>query len=165
LILVVIGVSGAGKSTLGRALAKALGWTFIEADDFHPPGNLEKLRRHQALNDADRAPWLVLLHRRLQQLDQRRENGVLACSALKRSYRELLSEGIDGLRFVYLCGEPALIRARLQARRDHFMPADLLDSQLASLEPPRDALLVSIDQTTEQQLQQVLRALELEASA
>lgn len=160
MILVVMGVAGSGKSTLGRALAKALGWMFIEADDFHPPGNVEKMRWGVALDDADRLPWLDVLNRKLRDHTQQQQSAVLACSALKRSYRERLSDGIDELRFVYLGGDAGLIRERLRARQGHFMAPELLDSQLATLEPPEDVLMVPIDLTTEQQVATVLQAVQ-----
>ncbi|MDJ0806925.1 MAG: gluconokinase [Gammaproteobacteria bacterium] len=160
MILVVIGVSGTGKSTLGRALAGVLGWEFIEGDDFHPPGNIEKMQRHIPLNDADRIPWLERLHQQIQGLESRRQHGVLACSALKRNYRDLLDDAISDLYYIFLCGNPALIRERIRSRTAHFMPADLLDDQIAILEPPEDALLVPIDITTEQQVALVLETLE-----
>jgi gluconokinase len=163
LIIIVIGVSGSGKSTLGRALARALDWTFIEADDFHPPRNIEKMRRGEPLNDDDRAPWLVELHRQIAAFDRQGRDAVLACSALKQSYRAVLSRDIGALRFVFLDGEAELIRARLRSRKAHFMPAGLLDSQLATLEAPDDALFVDISLSTVQQVDMVLRALGLEA--
>ncbi len=162
MIIVVIGVSASGKSTLGEALAAVLAWEFIEGDAFHPPGNVAKMRRGVPLNDADRAPWLAELNRRIRQLDGAGGNAVLACSALKRRYRDALRSGIRDIRFVYLCGDPELIRARMQARSGHFMPGSLLDSQIATLEPPEDAVLVRIDLSTEQQVAVVRRALALE---
>jgi gluconokinase len=163
LIIIVIGVSGSGKSTLGRALARALDWTFIEGDDFHPPHNVDKMRRGEPLNDDDRAPWLADLHRHIAALNQQGRDAVLACSALKQSYRAVLSRGIRELQFVFLHGDAELIRERLRVRRGHYMPADLLDSQLATLEAPADALCVDIALSTTQQVQKVLRALKREA--
>jgi carbohydrate kinase (thermoresistant glucokinase family) len=164
LIIIVIGVSGAGKSTLGRALARALDWTFIEGDDFHPPRNVGKMRRGEPLNDEDRAPWLAELHRHIAALERQGRDAVLACSALKRSYRTVLSRGIQELRFVFLGGDSEVIRARLRDREAHFMPAGLLDSQIATLETPEDAIFVNIKLSTAQQVKQVLRTLGLEAN-
>ncbi len=163
MIVVVIGVSASGKSTLGKALAAVLGWEFIDGDDFHPPGNVAKMRRGVPLNDADRAPWLVDLNRRIMQVDEAGEDAVLACSALKKHYRDMLRGGIRDIRFVYLCGDTERIRARIRGRQDHFMPAGLLDSQIAALEPPDNAVLVRIDLSTKQQITEVLQALALDS--
>lgn len=138
-----------------------LGWEFIEGDDLHPPSNVAKMRRGVPLTDADRGPWLKDLNRRIVRVDQAGEDAVLACSALKKRYRDTLRDGISDIRFVYLCGDPELIRARMQARQDHFMPAGLLDSQIATLEPPEDAVLVPIDLSTEQQVAAIRQSLTL----
>ncbi|MGD2075003.1 MAG: gluconokinase [Gammaproteobacteria bacterium] len=163
MIVIVIGVAGSGKTTLGRALAQALDWEFVEGDDFHLPRNVEKMRRGEPLNDADRAPWLAELHGYIAALDRQGRDAVVACSALKQRYREILSAAIRDVRFVYLCGAVALIRARLQSRKAHFMRAELLDSQIATLEPPERAVRVDIDMPTDQQVAAVLRGLGLEA--
>jgi len=134
-----MGVSGCGKSTLGALLAQALGAEFLDGDDFHPPENVAKMAAGTPLADADRAPWLARLNAELR----RRPHAVLACSALKQSYRAILREGVD-CRWVHLRGSPALIRARLAARRHRYMPAALLDSQFAALEPPADAIEVDV---------------------
>lgn len=160
--LVVMGVSGSGKTTLGRALAARLGWAFFDADDFHPPGNVAKMRAGVPLTDADRAPWLARLHALLAERLAAGEPLVLACSALKASYRAALAEGLTGrLRFVYLSGEPGLIARRLRARRGHYMPAALLESQFAALEPPQDALVVDAAAPTAAQAEAVLAELGL----
>ena len=163
MIVVVVGVSASGKSTLGAALAAVLDWEFIEGDDFHPPGNVAKMRRGVPLNDADRGPWLADVNRRIVQVDAAGKDAVLACSALTRRYRDVLRRGIRDIRFVYLCGDPELIRARMQGRQGHFMPAGLLESQIATLEPPDNAVLVRIDLSTRQQVAVVLQALALES--
>jgi carbohydrate kinase (thermoresistant glucokinase family) len=134
--LVVMGASGCGKSTVGEALAHALGWAYIEGDDFHPPANVEKMRAGFALDDADREGWL---HALAAQLADAREGGrgaVLACSALKRRYRDRLRLGDPGLRIVFLRGSRRTLAERLAVRQHRYMPASLLDSQLAALEPP-----------------------------
>jgi gluconokinase len=156
LIIVVMGVSGSGKTTLGYALAERLNWTFIEADDFHPPQNLEKMRNGQALDDRDRAPWLAAVHAALFDAAARGVCAIVACSALKRAHRLILAEGIDDLHFVHLHGDPDLVEMRLRQRRAHFMPANLLGSQLATLEPPVDAISLSIALPTEQQVELVI---------
>jgi gluconokinase len=134
--VIVMGVSGCGKSTVGRALASALPATFLDADDFHPPVNVERMRQGIALTDAERAPWLDALAARLAQARKQGEPVVLACSALKRSYRDALRKGAPALSLVYLTGSPALLAERITARPSHYMPPTLLPSQLATLEPP-----------------------------
>jgi gluconokinase len=134
--VVVMGVSGAGKTTLGRALAAALGVEFLEGDAFHPADNVAKMSRGQPLDDADRWPWLDRLAAELAGAAAARRGLVLACSALKRAYRDRLRKGAPGLRLVYLKGDKAVIRARLEGRKAHFMPPGLLDSQFAALEEP-----------------------------
>ena len=136
LAIVVMGVSGCGKSTVGRALAPHLGATFLDADDFHPPANVERMRAGIALTDAEREPWLDALAARLQHAAAADEPIVLACSALKRSYRDALRRGAPALHLVHLTGSPALLAERIGARADHYMPPTLLPSQLATLEPP-----------------------------
>ncbi len=161
-LIVVMGVSGAGKTRLGRALADALGWDFADADDHHPPANIAKMRAGQALDDADRAPWLAALR---AEIDRRRALGrplVLACSALKASYRETLRAAAPlRTRFVHLDGPAELIAARLSTRSGHYMPPGLLGSQLAALEPPADALRIDISLTTEGQVGRIRSALRL----
>jgi len=137
-----MGVSGCGKSTVGQLLASQLGYRFLDADEFHPPANVAKMAAGMPLSDADRQPWLELLNGKLRALD----NAVLACSALKESYRRLLANGIRDCRFVHLRGDIELIRARLSERKHRYMPASLLESQFDALEPPHGALAVDIAQ-------------------
>ena len=134
--VVVMGVSGCGKSTVGRALALELHATFIDADDFHPPENVARMRQGIALTDAERAPWLEALAVRLAQSCASGEAVVLACSALKRAYRDALRAGAPGLALVHLTGNEALLAQRIGARHGHYMPPTLLASQLATLEAP-----------------------------
>lgn len=134
-----MGVAGAGKSTVGALLAQALGAEFLDADDFHPPENVAKMAAGTPLADADRAPWLARLNAELR----RRRHAVLACSALKEAYRRALCEGVE-CRLVHLRGDPALLRARLAARRHRYMPASLLESQFAALEPPARAIEIDV---------------------
>ncbi len=136
--LVIMGVAGSGKTTVGRKLAAALGgaWRFADADDFHPRANIDKMSRSVPLDDADRWPWLDALQAHLDACSTRGESVVLACSALKESYRRRLAAARAPTRFVYLRGDAASFRARLHAREDHYMKADLLDSQFAALEEP-----------------------------
>lgn len=140
MIAVVMGVSGAGKSTLGQALARTLGWRFIDADDYHPAANVAKMAAGAPLDDEDRWPWLD----RLNALIRTGENAVLACSALKERYRQRLAQGIEDVVWVHLQGDPDLIRSRLENRRHRYMPASLLESQFAALEPPENAISVDV---------------------
>ena len=133
--LVVMGVSGSGKTTVAEGVARRLGWTFAEGDDFHPPANVEKMRAGQPLTDDDRRPWLALLAEWIGARERAEENAVLTCSALKRAYRDVLSAGHPSVRFVHVTAAADTIRHRLERRRGHYMPASLLDSQLAVLEP------------------------------
>lgn len=135
MIIVVMGVSGSGKSTVGQALAEALGWDFQEGDALHPPANIEKMHAGIPLDDADRAPWLERIAAWIADMKRRRLDGVVSCSALKRSYRDLLRKADADLRFVYLHLSRAELERRLR-HREHFMPPSLLDSQLQALEPP-----------------------------
>jgi gluconokinase len=143
MVLVLMGVSGSGKTTVGKALAGDLGWAFVEADDFHPVANVEKMRGGVPLDDEDRRPWLQALRGRVDRACGRGEDVVLACSALKHEYREYLERNHPGcVRYVYLRGSEELIRRRLEAREGHFMDPNLLRSQFEALEAPEDALQV-----------------------
>lgn len=132
---VVMGVSGCGKSTVGQALATANGVPFVEGDQYHPPANVAKMSAGQALNDDDRADWLLALQAQVSAARLRGEGLVISCSSLKRRYRDLLRQGDPALRFAHLNGPKELIAARMQARVGHYMPASLLDSQFRDLEP------------------------------
>jgi len=147
MIVVVMGVTGCGKTTVGAMLAGACGWDFLDADDFHPPHNVEKMRRGEALNDQDRGPWLERLGTLLADHETKGKSVVLACSALKQAYRDHLSARCPSLRFAFLAGDKALIRSRLLARQGHYMNPALLDSQFAILETPADA--IELDVTVE----------------
>jgi gluconokinase len=137
MIVVLMGVTGTGKSTVGKLLANQLGWTFVEGDDFHPPANVDKMRRGIALDDEDRKPWLDAIRDRLDQAAQQGENIVLACSALKHRYQDYLAgHAPEAVRFVYLFGSPETIARRLAERKGHFMNPALLASQFHDLEPP-----------------------------
>lgn len=142
-VVVIMGVSGAGKTVVGQALAEALGWTFLEGDDYHPAANVEKMSHAIPLDDADRAPWLAALRNLIASVIARDEHAVLACSALKQSYRDMLvppDAPPGAVRFVFLDVPRDVLLQRLETRRGHFMPPELLDSQLATLEHPRDAV-------------------------
>jgi gluconokinase len=145
MIVVLMGVSGSGKTTVGRILGRELGWTFIEADDYHPATNIEKMRRGIPLNDDDRRPWLAALRHRIDEVVSGGENAVVACSALKHSYQEYLGHHApEQVRYVHLRGSEESIRQRLAARTGHFMNPTLLHSQFEMLEPPADALVVDV---------------------
>lgn len=156
--LVVMGVSGCGKSHVGLRLAEYLDAVFLDGDDFHPADNVAKMAAGEPLNDADRAPWLDRLAKELAD----RERVVLACSALKRRYRDVLRTA-DATRFIFLDGEAELIRSRVEARAGHFMPPELLRSQFEALQRPDasepDVLCVPIDAPPEQVVEHALRAL------
>jgi len=158
MIVIVMGVSGSGKSTVGAALAGALGWPMLDADDLHPPQNVAKMAAGVALTDDDRWPWLDRIVVESRRLAASAGNVVLACSALKQAYRDRLAQAGD-VRFVHLRGTRATIAARLAARRHRYMPATLLASQFATLEPPRDAIDVDIEASVEEQVRSIVDAL------
>jgi gluconokinase len=146
--LVVMGVSSSGKSSIGQALADRLGWRFADGDDFHPKANIEKQRAGQPLTDEDRWPWLQAIADEIDRVTADGQRLVVACSALKRAYRDLLLHGRDDVRLVYLDGSRELIAERMAARKNHFMPPTLLDSQFKTLEVPgpiERPITVSID--------------------
>jgi gluconokinase len=147
-VLIIMGVSGVGKSTVGMLLADRLGWPFRDGDGFHPPENVEKMRSGTPLTDSDRVPWLRAIAAWIEQRRQGGTHGVIACSALKRSYRDMLRDGHGDVRFIFLEGSRELIAGRLADRKGHYMPASLLDSQIATLEPPQadeDPITVSVE--------------------
>ncbi len=149
MIVIVMGVVGAGKTTVGRMLATQLGWLFADADDFHPQPNVEKISHGIPLTDDDRRPWLEHLRAAIDNWIAQRSSVVLACSALKRSYRQELEAGPE-VRFVYLKGSANLIAERLRERHGHFAGEQILASQFADLEEPKHAVVVSISQTPEE---------------
>lgn len=158
MIVVVMGVAGSGKTTVGALLAERLGCGFSDADSFHPAANVEKMRAGIALVDEDRWPWLVALRAGIDGWIAAGESHVVACSALRRAYRDILSPR-DDVVFVYLKGSPAVIARRLSARRGHYMNPALLGSQFATLEEPTDALIVDADGTPAAIVDEVLSRL------
>ncbi|HVS10389.1 MAG TPA: gluconokinase [Planctomycetota bacterium] len=141
-----MGVSGSGKTTVGRELAQRMGWQFLEGDEFHPAENVGRMRRGVPLEDEDREGWLRALAVELEKVRQRGESAVVACSALKRAYRRILGVGREDVALVHLAGPRELIRGRLGRREGHFMPAELLESQLEALEPPgREEAALALD--------------------
>ncbi len=143
MVIVLMGVTGSGKTTVGRQLSAELGWKYYDADDFHPLANVEKMRAGIPLDDADRIPWLEILRNLMIECHRRGENAVLACSALKNSYREYLLVD-ENVRLIHLKGDYKLIQKRLTARRHHFMNPALLDSQFATLEEPEQSVQIDI---------------------
>jgi gluconokinase len=158
MIAIVMGVTGSGKTTVGRLLARQLGCEFADADDFHPQSNVEKIARGIPLNDEDRAPWLERLRDQIANWIANDQNGVLACSALKRTYRQELNVGPE-VRFVYLKGSPDLIKQRLRLRRGHFADEKILAGQFADLEEPETGVTVDISQTPEKIVAEIREAL------
>jgi len=156
-----MGVTGAGKTTVGTLLARQLGWQFADADDFHTPANKEKMSRGIALTDADRGPWLEAIHEAMLRWEASGQNAVLACSALKQDYRDRLSEGVD-VKFVYLRGTAELILKRLGHRKGHYATGDLVASQFAALEEPKDSYIVDIASSPETQVEEIRRQLKLQ---
>jgi len=141
MIVIVMGTTGSGKTTIGTLLAKRLGWQFVDADDFHPPANVEKMGRGIPLTDADRMPWLKILHDQIVSWNAEQRSVVLACSALKQSYRDELSAGPE-VKFIYLKGSYELFSRRVLARKGHFAKQNLITSQFADLEEPADAITI-----------------------
>lgn len=157
MIVIVFGVSGAGKTTIGKLLAEELGWRFFEADDFHPRANIEKMHSGRPLTDEDRWPWLDSLRDQITRSIAAYENAVFACSALRRAYRERLRVS-DGVRFVFLHGDYALIEKQLRSRHGHFMNPDLLESQFAALEEPgpeEDVLIIELGRTPKELVKEI----------
>lgn len=158
-VFIVMGVAGSGKTTVGALLAQRLEIPFFDADLFHSPDSIEKMRRGIPLTDADRLPWLSELANLVQQWVDT-SGAVLACSALKHSYRKILAgANSDQVCFVFLRGDPALIRRRLTLRKQHFMPPELLDSQFEALEIPEDAITAQIDSPPEAIVAEIIRTL------
>jgi gluconokinase len=160
MVLVLMGVSGSGKTTVGQLLSSPLKWQFADADDYHSPENVEKMRHGIPLTDADREPWLDTLTHLIASWIENRQNAILACSALKRTYRERLRLNSD-VHFVYLKGSPDLLQQRLRARVGHFMTANMLESQIATLEEPEDAITVDIDRSLQEIVVEIQKRLGL----
>ena len=163
-ILVIMGVSGSGKTTIGQLLSAELICSFIDGDDFHPPVNIKKMSSGEALTDEDRWPWLEILTDKIQEYIQQKQSMVLACSALKKSYREILCVERELVQFIYLKGNYATIVRRMQSRENHFMAKSLLQSQFATLEEPEDAIVVDISPSPSEILKSIRGLLHLKAS-
>lgn len=158
MIVVVMGVTGCGKSTVGAALAGRLGWPFLDADDYHPPQNVAKMASGTPLIDDDRWPWLDRVADELRRIEVAGGSAVLACSALREAYRARIARAGD-VRFVHLAGDPETIAARLAVRKHRYMPASLLASQFATLEPPADAVRIDVAMPVERQVEAICRSL------
>jgi gluconokinase len=159
-IVLLMGPAGSGKTTVGELLASQLEWDYVDADNFHSPANIEKMSHGLPLNDADRIPWLNSIREAMEQWNAHRRNVVLACSALKRSYRERLQIGSD-IKLVYLKGTYELLRARLHARKGHYAGEQLLASQFADLEQPADAITVDVARRPEEIVAEIRKQLAL----
>jgi len=164
MVIVVMGVTGSGKTTIGNLLAARLRWEFADADDFHSSANKEKMHKGIPLTDADRLPWLAAMHDQIAKWVALKQNVVLACSALKQSYREFLWSGPE-VRFVYLKGSYELIAERLRARKGHFADEHILAGQFRDLEEPSDAIAVDIGASPEEIVDEICRRLDLRCDA
>lgn len=159
MIIVIIGVTSSGKSTVGKLLAKRLSLPFIEGDDFHPEENIVKMKKGIPLDDNDRYPWLRTLSHELQ-MQEKNKGAVLACSALKESYRKILAEGLNKkIIWILLEGTEDVIRKRMKKRKNHFMPESLLQSQLSTLEKPSYAYCFSIEKEPDTIVQEIVNVL------
>jgi gluconokinase len=166
--LIVMGVSGSGKSTIAAKLAEHLGWRCEDGDQFHPPSNIAKMSAGQPLTDEDRWPWLQAIANEIDRVCKADEHVVIACSALKRAYRDVLVHGRDDVRIIYLAGVQNLIACRLRLRKDHFMPPGLLASQFETLEPPEaneNPVVASIDASADAIIDDIIHQLHLSPAA
>ena len=162
--LIVMGVSGSGKSTIGERLAERLAWSYEDGDRFHPASNVAKMSAGQSLTDNDRWPWLMAIADEIDRICVTGRHAVIACSALKRTYRDVLVHGRNDVRIVFLDGTQALIASRLAQRKGHFMPAGLLESQFETLEPPgatENPVTVSIDASVDAVVDDIIGQLRL----
>jgi len=159
MIVLVMGVSGSGKTTIGEALARELGWKYLDADDYHPRENVAKMAAGVPLEDSDRWPWLDKINEELLKIQKRGESAVVGCSALKQAYRERLARGLRDFEIVYLRGDFPLIQSRIAARKHRFMPATLLQSQFDTLEPPARAIEVDVSAPVERALSKIKKQL------
>ena len=157
---IIMGVSGTGKSTIGKLLSDRTGWTFYDADDFHSPANIEKMNRGIPLTDSDRLPWLEKLSQMITNTLNSNQQGILACSALKSQYRQILGNNHTEVVLIYLRGSYGCVQSRIQQRTGHFMNASLLQSQFDTLEEPQDALIIDVYLTPETIVEEILRQID-----
>jgi gluconokinase len=158
--VIVMGVAGCGKTTVGKVLAQRLGWDFYDADDFHPPKNIDRMAHGIPLDDSDRTPWLARLHDLISSSLTQNRPGVLACSALKESYRQQLLAGNEDVQIIYLKGTFDLVWSRLSARKEHYMKPYMLESQFEALEEPTNALVIDISIPVNDIVQEILKQVE-----
>jgi gluconokinase len=158
--VIVMGVAGSGKTTVGELLAQRLGWNFYDADAFHPAENIEKMANGTPLDDIDRVPWLAALHALISTSLKENRPAVLACSALKESYRQQLMDGNEGVQIVYLKGSYDLIWSRISQRKDHYMKPQMLQSQFEALEEPANALTLDVSLSVEEIVEGIVKQLE-----
>ena len=156
MIYLIMGVSGSGKTTIGRALSQELGYTFYDADDFHPPENIAKMSQGIPLSDSDRLPWLLAIKSVMNEHQQLQKNAVITCSALKQSYRNLLQENTIDIIWIYLQGSYETILKRLQKRSEHFMKDKMLISQFKTLEEPKNAVVIDVNLSVEEIVQEII---------
>ena len=159
MIVLVMGVSGSGKTTIGEALARELGWKYLDADDYHPKANVAKMASGVPLEDADRWPWLEKINEELLKIQDEDRSAVVGCSALKQAYRERLARGLRDFKVVYLRGDFGLLQSRIAARKHRFMPPTLLQSQFDALEPPAHAVEVDVSAPVESSLSKIKKQL------
>lgn len=167
MIIILMGVAGSGKTTVGVAMARELGWDFVDSDLLHPAGNISRMRDGQALDDIDRAPWLIRIRRLTDGLLEQGRSSIIACSALKRIYRTAINPDPDRVRFVYLKGPLAVLQVRLEKRAGHFFNSKLLPSQFEALEEPgeSEAVIVDADQPVDEIVKVIRHELNLETPA
>lgn len=161
LVLLIMGVAGSGKTTIGETLARELGWSFRDADDFHPPENVRKMSAGIPLDDRDREPWLAAIHAHVERTLARGESGIVTCSALKERYRQRITGARPDVQLVHLVGDFQLIHQRMASRTDHFMKPEMLRSQFETLEPPAEALVIDVRQTPARIVAEIRRNLGL----
>jgi gluconokinase len=160
MVILLMGTTGAGKTTVGKLLATRLGWTFLDADDFHPPANIEKMKHGIPLTDADRLPWLERIHAELVRLSAAAKNVALACSALKQSYRDQLSAGLE-IHIVYLRGSYEQMRRHIEQRHGHFAGESILAGQFADLQEPQNALVLDVSHPPDRLASEIISSLRL----
>jgi gluconokinase len=160
MVILLVGTTGAGKTTVGKLLAARVRWTFLDADDFHPPANIEKMKHGIPLSDVDRFPWLEKIHTELVRLSRNGTNIVLACSALKQSYRDQLSAELD-VRIAYLRGTYEVMRRHIESRHGHFAGEAILAGQFADLEEPKNALVLDVLHSSEELVTEIIANLHL----